>query len=168
MGILLTACAPSSLPSAPTSSGGPAQPESSRTLVGAIRTEPDSLAVRPISSGLFASFALSRRMFNADLTLPDDKGSPRPYLAEDLPRLNTSTWTVTSDGHMETTWKLKPDLSWQDGTPLSAQDFAFAAAVFRKMEFGAGASRLVRALEEVTAPDDRTLVIRYRAPYPNA
>ncbi len=126
------------------------------------------LPVRPVLSGLFASFALSRRMFNADLTLPDDKGTPGPYLAEALPQLNTSTWSVTPDGRMETTWKLKPNLFWHDGIPLSAQDFVFAAEVYRIPEFGAGGSRLIRALGEVAAPDDRTLVIHWRQPYPNA
>ena len=69
---------------------------------------------------------------------------------------------------MRTTYHLREGTTWQDGTPLSAQDFVFAADVYRKPEFGAGASRLVRALDAVTAPDDRTLLIRYKAPYPNA
>ena len=52
----------------------PAPAAVNRTLVGSIRTEPDSLAIRPLLSGLLASFALSRRMFNADLALLDERG----------------------------------------------------------------------------------------------
>ncbi|HEY3117062.1 MAG TPA: ABC transporter substrate-binding protein, partial [Chloroflexota bacterium] len=168
IGFVLTACAPGTIPSGPSSNSASAPAESNRTLVGAIRTEPDSLAVRPISSGLFASFALSRRMFNADLTLPDAKGNPAPYLAEALPQLNSNTWSVSPDGQMETTWKLKPSLFWHDGTPLTAQDFVFAAQVYRVPEFGAGGSRLIRALGEVVAPDEHTVVMRWKQPYPNA
>ncbi|HEY3117145.1 MAG TPA: ABC transporter substrate-binding protein, partial [Chloroflexota bacterium] len=40
--------------------------------------------------------------------------------------------------------------------------------VYKLPEFGGGGSRSIRAIADVTAPDDRTLVIRWRALYPNA
>src|SRR5207244_4193541 len=54
------------------------------------------------------------------------------------------------------------------GTTLTAQDCVFAAPVYRVPEFGAGGSRLLRALNEVLAPDERTVVMRWKQPYPNA
>ena len=40
--------------------------------------------------------------------------------AESLPQLNTDTWRVGSDGRMETTYRLRPNLTWHDGAPLTA------------------------------------------------
>lgn len=139
-----------------------------RTISVAIRVEPDSLATRPILSGAFASFALSRRAFNAELTLIDDRGVSRPYLAEELPVLNAATWQVFPDGRMETTWRLRAGLTWHDGTPLTAEDFAFAWRVYSTPDFGAANSQLLRAIDSITVPDERTLVIQWGRPYPNA
>jgi peptide/nickel transport system substrate-binding protein len=170
LSLCLTACAaPRGAGPAPSAAGGQTEtPRVDRTLSTAIRVEPNSLATRPILSGGFASFALTRRLFNAELTLPDEHGVPRPYLAETQPQLHTDTWRVSPDGQMETTWTLKPGLTWQDGAPLAAQDFVFAWRVFSTPDFGAASSPSIRAIQDVTARDDRTLVIAWNRPYPNA
>ena len=164
------ACAPSRETGSTTEAAGSQSGSArfDRTLSTAIRVGPDSLATRPILSGTFASFAFSRRLFNAELTLTDDRAIPRPYLAEAPPQLNTDTWRVFPDGRMETTWKLKPDTVWQDGAPLSAHDFVFAWSVYSTPEFGAASSQSIRTLQEVTAVDDRTIVAYWRRPYPYA
>ncbi len=170
MGLAITSCAPAG--TAIVQPGSTAEQASAtpvdRTLTAAIRVEPDSLATRSVLSGVFASFALARRLFNAELTLTDERGVPQPYLADAQPQLNTDSWRVTPDGHMETTWKLKPNLVWHDETPLSAQDFVFAWHVYQTPEFGAASSRSIRSIQEVTAPDDRTVLIGWNQPYPNA
>jgi len=71
----------------------------------------------------------TRRLFNAYLSLFDVSGKPRPYLAESLPELNTSTWQIFPDGRMETAYRLRPGLTWHDGAPLSSDDFGFAYRV---------------------------------------
>lgn len=170
LALSVTACVPSRASGSSTGAGGSkASPASSdRTLSAAIRVEPDSLATRPVLSGTFASFALARRLFNAELTLTDQRGLPRPYLAEALPQLNTDTWRVFPDGRMETTWKLRPGIAWQDGTPLSAHDFVFAWRVYSTPEFAAASSQSIRTIQEVTPLDDRTIVVHWRQPYPYA
>ena len=166
----VSACTPSRPASLQPGAAGPQAyaPDAGRTLVAAIRSEPDSLALRPILSGLFASFEFVRALFNADLSRLDDRGTPQPYLAEALPQLNSDTWRVFPDGQMETTWRLKAGIIWHDGVPISAQDFVFAWRVYSTPEFGAASSQSIGAIQEVTATDDRTLVIRWRRPYPDA
>src|SRR5947209_18150012 len=113
---------------APAETGqAPARPEAqpSRTLAGAIRVEPASIAgkgLQPSSLTLGATV----RTFNAGLTIIDDHDQARPYLAETLPELNTDTWRVNADGTMETIYKLKPNLTRHDGAPLTADDFVIA------------------------------------------
>jgi peptide/nickel transport system substrate-binding protein len=69
---------------------------------------------------------------------------------------------------METTYHLKPNLTWHDGAPLSAEDFVFAWKVYSTPEFGVATSPPIGLMEEVVAPDARTLLIRWRQPYPDA
>jgi peptide/nickel transport system substrate-binding protein len=138
-----------------------------RTLVIAFRAELPSLAARPLvpfsvalNPGLF--------LFNAALDITDEMEISRPYLAEALPALHTDSWRVFPDGRMETTWTLKPNLTWHDGEPLQAEDFVFAWRVYSTPQLGAATSPPIGLMEEVLAPDARTLVVRWRQPYPEA
>jgi peptide/nickel transport system substrate-binding protein len=107
-------------------------------------------------------------MFNAGLAYSDEQSTFHPELAQALPQLNTDTWRVFPDGQMETTYKLKPNLTWHDGTPLTAEDFVFAFQVYAGPELGQARGQPQRNMQEVLAPDARTVVIRWRQPYPAA
>src|SRR4051812_26885257 len=56
----------------------------------------------------------------------DDHGDPFPILAERLPSQTDGSWVVNADGTMRTTYRLRADLVWHDGVPLTAADFVFA------------------------------------------
>src|SRR3954468_13432551 len=105
----LAGCGPS--PSGGASPSG--QPEAkrvpNRTLVIVDRHEPIDLAPKILSQG---GSGRVKRLFNAALAIIDDKGETRPYMAESLPELHTDSWKVFPDGRMETTYKLKPNLTW--------------------------------------------------------
>lgn len=137
----------------------------SRTLIGAYRFEVTDLAPKITGSN---SPVGSKRLFNADLALVDSAGSRRPYLAEELPQLHTDTWRVFPDGRMETTYRLRPGLTWHDGRPLSAEDFVFAWRAYTAPGLGMFASGPEDQMESVLAHDERTLVIRWRTPNPDA
>src|SRR5207249_4648737 len=103
------------------------RPTQTRTLVLAHRYEPPTLAPKVLASNGPLS---TTRLFNAALALFDDRGIARPHLAEALPQLDTDTWRVLPDGRMETTYRLRDGLTWQDGMPLTADDFALAYRVY--------------------------------------
>jgi peptide/nickel transport system substrate-binding protein len=127
------------------------------------RTEPPALtgiAVGGTSGSSAADF------FSAGLTYTDAAGLPQPYAAESLPKLGTDSWQLLPDGKMETIHKLKPNLTWHDGTPLSAEDFVFGWKVTMAPGQSLFApSILDRAVGEVVAVDARTIKIRWPAPY---
>src|SRR5581483_360864 len=100
-----------------------------------------------------SSPSLTRRAFNAALALADGKGEIHPYLAASLPQLNTDTWRVTPDGKMETTYKLRPNLSWHDGAPLTADDFAFAYRAYTEPELALFLPTPQDLMQEVVAVD---------------
>ncbi|MPZ15986.1 MAG: hypothetical protein GEU73_16450 [Chloroflexi bacterium] len=162
--IVASACAPtSSPPSTGTTAGGEAN-RREQSLVAAVRVEPSRVAAKATTSQ-FVNIKTSVALFNATLDLIDDRGAPQPYLAEALPQLNTDSWQVFPDGRMETRYRLKPDLVWHDGTPLTANDFVFSWQVFATPEIGTATSPPIGIIEEVLAPDDRTLVIQWRQLY---
>ncbi|MPZ15630.1 MAG: hypothetical protein GEU73_14615 [Chloroflexi bacterium] len=168
--ILVNACGPgAAAPATRQASGEPpiAATTSGRTMVISTRVEVTSLSPAPFWQRRF-TFLSTPRLFNADLTLLDQRGDPHPYLAEALPQLNTDTWRVFPDGQMETTYRLKPNLTWHDGTPLTAEDFVFAWRLLTSPELGTPTSQPHGLMEQVIAPDSRTMVIRWRQPYPDA
>jgi peptide/nickel transport system substrate-binding protein len=167
--LLITACTSPATPAPSSGSNAPAAPEASqsgnRTLSVAVRYEPTDLATK-ISSGF--TIAFSKRLFNAALAIYDGNGVPQPYLAEALPQLNSESWRVEPDGRMTTTYRLRPNLTWHDGTPLSAEDFVFAYQVYSTPGLGTFYPAPQDRMEEVSAPDARTLVIRWRGLFPDA
>jgi len=68
---------------------------------------------------------------------------------------------------METTYQLRDGLTWQDGTPLTAQDFAFAFRVYSEPALGF-IGRPEDLMEAVLAPDPRTVIVRWASAYPGA
>src|SRR5436305_699424 len=87
------ACAPAAPASPSTGAAEQPQPMPSRTLRISMRVEPASLARNPPHEGQ-TTLDTTRRLFNAELALVDDTGAVRPFLAAELPQLNTDTWRV--------------------------------------------------------------------------
>ena len=167
--IVLAGCAPpAAAPSRPPTQGEPAPQTAAaptRTLTIAVRYEVNDLGANTV--GRRPSPAV-KRLFNAGLSLIDGKGQAQPYLAASLPRLNTESWRVAPDGRMETTYTLKPNLTWQDGQPLTADDFVFGYRAYTTPGLGVFTSEPQDRLEEVVAVDPRTVTFRWSRPYPDA
>ena len=168
---LLFICAGCSPPAPTPDASGPAagtsavQPTVSRTLNLGVRYEPTDLSAK-ISSGF--TIGASKRLFNAALAMVDGKGMAQPYLAEALPQLNSESWRVEAGGGMTTTYRLRPNLIWHDGQTLTADDFVFAYRVYSTPGLGTFYPAPQDRMEDVSAPDARTLVIRWRSLYPEA
>ncbi|HEY3118599.1 MAG TPA: ABC transporter substrate-binding protein [Chloroflexota bacterium] len=107
-------------------------------------------------------------IFNADISLLDDRGAPIPYLVEALPQLRSEGWQVFADGRLLTVYHLRPNLTWHDGSPLSAEDFIFGYRVYSAPEIGQALQAPFVAMEAVEASDARTISIRWKRPYPDA
>jgi peptide/nickel transport system substrate-binding protein len=133
----------------------------------AIRVEPPSIGSDYGAAG-GATLNSTRRLFNAHLAMYDAQGNARPYLAAELPRLNTDTWQVNADGSMVTTYRLKPNLVWHDGSPLTADDFVFASQVYASPALGIAGAQPATLMDEVVAPDPTTLTIRWNGLYAEA
>jgi peptide/nickel transport system substrate-binding protein len=167
LALLLAACGPGSGGSTPAGDQAAQPPRVQRALVFTIRSEMPSVAAKPLRPpGL--SVDMTVRLFNAGLDYIDEHDVVHPYLSEDIPKLNTDSWRVLPESRMQTSYRLKPNLTWHDGTPLSAEDFAFAFRVYNTEELGQAQSIPIVHIEDVQAPDARTLVITWKRLYPGA
>jgi peptide/nickel transport system substrate-binding protein len=168
--LVISACSPS--PAAPVASGGRQQSAttSSKTLVLVSAGELPSFSYNKLLSTASAqsSRGSGEHVLNAKLVLLDEHGLPRPFLAEALPTVGTDTWTVLPDGRMELTYRLKPNLTWHDGQPVTAEDFVFAWSVYATPAFGIAANAGAKYIEGVVAPDARTVTVRWKQAYPEA
>ncbi len=169
LALLLAACAPAAPRTAererPASPSGSSAPQ--RTLVLAVRGEPPTLAAKELV-GFSGALRDLQTVFNADLDSKDERGESYPYLAESLPRVNTDSWRVFPDGRMETTYRLKPSLTWHDGAPLTSEDFVFSWQVYATPELGASGSLPIRSIQEVVALDAQSFLIRWKELYADA
>lgn len=163
---LLVGCTPPR-PAGPESAPPPAPSAPQRTLVIAVREEPPSIAVKALVD-FSGSLRRPNYLFNATLDWRNERGVSQPYLAEALPQLNTSTWQVFPDGRMETSYRLRPNLTWHDGAPLTGEDFAFAWRVYSNPEYGLARAAPLSLISDIVAPDAGSVVIRWQRTYPDA
>jgi peptide/nickel transport system substrate-binding protein len=89
-----------------------------------------------------------------------------PWLAASLPSQSDGTWVVNSDGTMTTTFRLRPNIKWHDGTPFSSHDFVFGYEVATDPKVPYQNTGVVRLMERIEALDDRTVVIHWKRAYP--
>ena len=164
--VCVLACAPAGAPAQPGTAPASAPASGPKSIVLGVRYELISGQSKALNN---TNSDAQKRLFNASLALMDSQGQIRPYLAEELPQLNTDSWRVSPDGTMTSTYRLRPNLTWHDGHPLVADDFAFAYSVYTSR---AGLALFLPApqdrMAEVTAPDDRTVVIQWRSLFPDA
>jgi peptide/nickel transport system substrate-binding protein len=163
--LMFAGCAPDSRAPAQASSESGSAPSTSTTLTMAIRYEPTALSLKMTAQ---AGGDFVKQPFNATLAYIDGDGNAQPMLAERLPELNTETWRVFPDGRMETIHRLRPNVTWQDGQPLTARDFIFGYQLSSNPALGAFSPKPQDQMEEVLAPDPLTVVIRWRSPSPDA
>ncbi|MFJ5521203.1 ABC transporter substrate-binding protein [Streptomyces griseoluteus] len=86
----------------------------------------------------------------------EEDGTVKPYLAD--------SWTASSD-KLTWTFKIHKGLKWSDGKPITAEDAAWTFNLIMKNSTAATANgSLVSNFASVSAPDDRTLVVRTKKP----
>jgi ABC-type transport system substrate-binding protein len=97
-----------------------------------------------------ASGGLAGRGVSWGTTRTELDDSRIAVLVEQVPSISNDALRFLADGKLEVTWRLRPELRWSDGQPLTAEDLRFALQV----------SPDPRILEAKVV-DPRRLVIRY-------
>ncbi len=103
------------------------------------------------------------RLLFSGLLLQNDKGEWIPDLAAEVPTL--ANGGISSDG-LTVTYRLKPNLKWQDGQPLSARDVQFTFEFIQRNQSRISWREGYGKIQSIGIPDDSTVVMRLSEPYP--
>ncbi|MBI5935014.1 MAG: peptide ABC transporter substrate-binding protein [Chloroflexi bacterium] len=149
---------------APTQSGTETQGAGEEsTIVIVVADEPPSFNPIITDAG-FDSLAMELVMLG--LTDVDPDGDIFPELAAELPNEKNGGVTIDEDAAtMTVTWKMRQDVKWADGTPVTADDAIFTFAAIRDPELGAWIPGL-EYVDSVEKVDDYTFTIYYNSIYP--
>jgi len=122
-------------------------------LIAAIAGEPDQLD--PQKTSAYFSFEVLENVFDT-LVEPDANLEMKPALAE--------SWTVSPD-QLTWTFRVRGGVTFHDGSPFTAADvvYSYRRIVDEKLSNVDKFS----SVTDVSAPDDRTVVIRVKQPTPN-
>ncbi len=104
-------------------------------------------------------------LVNAGLTLADGRGLLQPQLAEAVPTIENGLWKIFSDGRMETTWRIKPNVVWHDGTAFTVDDLVFTARLGQDKDIPIFRHNGFDLIERVEPVDARTVRVTWTQPY---
>ncbi|HEY3118256.1 MAG TPA: ABC transporter substrate-binding protein [Chloroflexota bacterium] len=167
--IVLVSCTPAG-PNVGAARGDTQPAAGPKRIAAAILGEPYTLsqAVNNAGQGSARGVGEVEKIINAGLSVLDGLGNVRPVLAESVITVENGGWKLFPDGRMETTWKLRENTRWHDGTPLTGQDFLFALEVGSDPAIAMNSYQAYTAIEGIEAPDARTVVVRWREPFIDA
>lgn len=160
----LSGCAPTT--PAPTSEVAPAHtPETAEksSIIIVIAEEPPSFNAMIADTGYDA---LVMELVLLGLADVDPQGNVFPELAAELPTVENGGVKVDEDaGTMDVTWKLRDDITWQDGEPVNADDVLFTWEAIKNPETGSWIQGIdyIDSLEKL---DEYTFVVHYNTIYP--
>ncbi len=93
----------------------------------------------------------------------DADGKPAAVLAAEIPSLDNGG--VSKDG-MSVTWKLKPNVTWSDGQPFTADDVKFTYDYVSNTQTAATTAGNYVVISSVDVVDPNTVKITFKKPTP--
>lgn len=123
------------------------------TLISAMPSDPSSMI--GMVAGESASLAIGSYLFNSLL-----KYDQNLDLAGEL----AESWQVADD-KKTITFKLKPDLQWADGKPLTSADILFTWKLITDENTHSPYASDYQLVTKAEAPDARTFIVHYSQPF---
>jgi ABC-type transport system substrate-binding protein len=149
--------------------GEEAKPTGTKRITAAMRGNPASLSTKFNTEGtVVPGVDMVEQLVNAGLSRQDNRGALLAQLAEEVPSLENGRWALRPDGGMATTWKIREGVRWHDGPPLTSADLLFTVVVGQNRELPVQREAFHDLIEQVEAPDARTLAVHWKKPYIDA
>jgi peptide/nickel transport system substrate-binding protein len=102
------------------------------------------------------------------LTITDENMKVVPLLAAEVPSIENGGVKLRPDGGMDVTWKLRPNVRWHDGKPLTSADVKFTVDAINGPNYNPESTDGFDRIASVDTPDALTAVVHYKeiyAPY---
>ncbi len=129
--VAVSACAPAGSPGS-LGSAPAAAPQAPKNLTIGIATELGSFGDFAGGGGSGGGCGECRAFAHDHLTeLRPGDGVVEARLAAEVPSLDAGTWKLNSDGSMDLTWKLRPNIMWHDGTAFTSEDMLFTYNLYK-------------------------------------
>ncbi len=161
LALLASGCAPP-LPRADVAGGGDAAQRSAMPKRITIAIYGDLTTLRSQVMTVTPGLTEIEQIINAGLAAIDDRGNLHGRLAENVPTLENGLWRVVEDGRMETTWTIRPEARWHDGTPFTSHDVQFTVMQVGKHRDSPAFRHLTYdSIDSIETPDARTAVVRW-------
>src|SRR6266545_34424 len=165
----VAACAPAPSPTSSASSAVAPTSQGPKRVVIAMAGDPPGISTHINPAGT-ATPGLPELLglVAPGVSVVDGEGQRTPLLASEIPSTERGSWLVFPDGRMQTTWKLRPGITWHDGHPFTSADLVFAATVGRDPELSEFGDVAFTGVERVEAPDPLTVTVYWKRPYTDA
>jgi len=121
--------------------------------------EPDTL--NPLLMNGSQAAAMEDLLFSSLLT-SDNNGSPVPYVASVVPTQRNGG--ISADGRT-IRYRLRHDVRWSDGVPLTSHDVVFSFQALMNPKNSTAGTEGYDQVAKVEAPDRFTVLVRLKKPY---
>lgn len=164
---LVASCAPPTRTGS--GAGAPAEPVTAgpKRAVAAIKGNPPTLSTAIDGAGAGNTDGLTevQSLLHSGLSAVDGSGRLVGRLIADVPTTENGLWRLLADGRMETTFRIKPNARWHDGSPLTAQDLVLTMEVALDRRVPMSRGPMYMAIESAEATDASTFVAKWKQPY---
>jgi peptide/nickel transport system substrate-binding protein len=171
LSLLLAACAgpakptaqpeqPTAVPEQPTKVPEPPTPVPQPKVATFIFTQ-EFDTLNPLYTNMWFS-TITHQIWNCWAWAFDEVNNPLPVLVKEMP--STANGGISADGKV-ITLKLRNDLKWSDGTPLTAEDFIFTYEMTMNAANTVSTQHPYDKIEKIEAPDAQTVVTTFKDPY---
>lgn len=99
------------------------------------------------------------------LVTTDEQMRIVPLLASEVPTLENKGVILRADGGMDVTWKLRPNVTWHDGTPFSSADVQFTVDAINDPSYNPESTDGFDRISSVDTPDPLTAIVHYKEVY---
>ena len=161
---VIAGCAPPTAPGGQTSGQAPAAAARiQRTLVIAAGVPVDNMTNFGTRDAEVSSL-VNAGMVIKDLNTFEWQG----WLAAELPSLDRGTLRINPDGTAVSTWRMRPGVTWQDGTPFDTRDWVLGWEIAADPQVPVRERAVAEVIERMETPDSQTLIVHYKRIHPAA
>jgi peptide/nickel transport system substrate-binding protein len=102
---------------------------------------------------------------NEYLTIIDPRGEVIPRLAQETISADKGTWRLNADGTMDTIWKIRPNVRWQDGQPFTTEDLLFTYTAYKDPALPSYYGAALDLMTGAEIVDPVTFAVHWSRPY---